>query len=202
MCSCMSVVASADSLVTGKCFKMHSVCVQFSDLYLCWSKTSCDWCFLLQFLAQLPDSFDTVQSRYECESWHPEITECTGECPIQSWKVFQHNTAENQVHHLAHFRYSRKTTDVSCTICITHFCSSCVMEQFVCSGEELGLVMHMHTTVFMKGVVAAAELKPYCSTCPVYTSVTRTALQPDDECTPVFKHHTIIPTPCTRCKIC
>jgi hypothetical protein len=72
----------------------------------------------------------------------------------------------------------------------------------VCSGEDLGLVMHVHTTVFMKGVVTATELKSYCSSCPVYACVTRTVLQPVDECTPVFKHHTIIPTPCTMCKIC
>jgi hypothetical protein len=34
----------------------------------------------------------------------------------------------------------------------------------VCSGEDLGLVMHVHMSVFMKGVVSATELKSYCST--------------------------------------
>jgi hypothetical protein len=48
----------------------------------------------------------------------------------------------------------------------------------VFSGEELGLVTHVRTVVFVKGAAAATELKLHCSTCPVYVSVTRNAPQP------------------------
>lgn len=52
------------------------------------------------------------------------------------------------------------------------------MDKFVCSGEELGLVTHMRTVVFVKGVAAATELKSHCSSCPLYVSVMRNAPQP------------------------
>ncbi|KDR09150.1 uncharacterized protein LOC110838941 isoform X2 [Zootermopsis nevadensis] len=45
-------------------------------------------------------------------------------------------------------------------------------------GEELGLVTHMRTAVFVKGVAAATELKSHCSSCPLYVSVMRNAPQP------------------------
>jgi hypothetical protein len=41
------------------------------------------------------------------------------------------------------------------------------------SAKEMGLVMHVHTVVYVKGVAAATELKAHCATCPVHISVKR-----------------------------
>ncbi|PNF30690.1 hypothetical protein B7P43_G06086 [Cryptotermes secundus] len=40
-------------------------------------------------------------------------------------------------------------------------------------GEEVGLVTHIHTAVFVKGVAVATKLKSHCATCPAHMSVTR-----------------------------
>jgi hypothetical protein len=70
------------------------------------------------------------------------------------------------------------------------------MEQlFVCSGEELGVVTHVHNVVFVKGVMAATQLKSHCAACPVYVSVTRNAQLPLLVSAP--GHH--INSPCVVC---
>jgi hypothetical protein len=39
----------------------------------------------------------------------------------------------------------------------------------------MGLVTHVHTAVFVKGIAAARKLKSHCATCPAHMSVTRNA---------------------------
>jgi len=71
-------------------------------------------------------------------------------------------------------------------------CKECLLTVDVCSGEEMGLVAHVHTFVFVKGVGAATKLKSHCPTCPVQVSVTRTAPHPllvSASGSPVSKHH-------------
>jgi hypothetical protein len=62
-----------------------------------------------------------------------------------------------------------------------------------CSGEEMGLVTHVHTAVFVKGIAAATKLTSHCATCPAHMSVTRNTPHPllvsASPGTSVSKHH-------------
>jgi hypothetical protein len=62
-----------------------------------------------------------------------------------------------------------------------------------CSGEEMGLVTHIHTAVYVKGIAAARKLKSHCVTCPAHMSVRRNTPHPllvsASPDTSVSKHH-------------
>jgi hypothetical protein len=57
----------------------------------------------------------------------------------------------------------------------------------------MGLVTHVHTAVFVKGIAAATKLKSHCATCPAHMSVTRNAPHPllvsASPSTILAKHH-------------